>query len=161
MRRDGKKQGFAGNLHTYVDPTWTGAGDLVLDDGAVFTNQVGAGFDVQNDRIMLTNRGQPGTFVNAGSLRKFSAGTTTGPGALVFANTGSVDVQAGTLSAAGYYTQTAGSTIVRGTPRAAGFVEVRGGALSGTGTVDGPAAGVKYDQLKVNGTVTLGGTVLP
>jgi hypothetical protein len=100
MRRDGKKQGFAGNLHTYGDTTWTGAGDLVLDDGAVFTNQVGAGFDVQNDRIMLTNRGQPGTFVNAGSFCKFSDGTTTiGPGALVFANTGTVEVKAGTLAA--------------------------------------------------------------
>jgi hypothetical protein len=44
-------------LNTYGYTTWTGAGDLVLDDGAVFTSQVGAGFDVQNDRIMLTNRG--------------------------------------------------------------------------------------------------------
>jgi hypothetical protein len=83
--------------------TWSGTGNLLMQNGSVITNQAGATFEVQNDQ----NISNPlvyyyNDFNNAGTFRK-SAGngtttfTTAGP-PVRFNNTGTVQVQAGTLA---------------------------------------------------------------
>src|SRR5262249_15567804 len=65
------------------------------------------------------------------------------------------------LSAAGNYTQTAGSTIVQGTLRTNGVVEIQGGTLSGTGRINGDVInsgqvmpGLSPGVLTINGNYT-------
>ena len=83
--------------------TWTGVGNLHLDNAAIFNIAPGAVFDVQNDRTILTQRGQAGTFNNQGTFRK-SAGTganNVGVGGVTLVNSGALDVQTGMLQLEG------------------------------------------------------------
>ncbi len=153
---DASKYLYQGSLTNAGTATWTGRGDLVLNN-SVWTNLAGATFDAQND----ANIRGAGAFTNEGTFRK-SAGTgTTTIGAgftapfgegIAFTNTGIVQVQTGTLSVAagltirefvnrGSVTIGNGSTFAVPSPytQAAGSTILRGGTLrvsSGTGTVE-------------------------
>jgi hypothetical protein len=122
-----------GNLNNGGSAAWTGTGSLNLTNGAVFTNLGGGAFNVSNDQAL----GGTGTFVNAGTLNKTGAvpGATAVQG--VFNNSGTVNVQSGTLAFANAYTQTAGSTIVSAgaTLASSGAVNIQAGLLNGLGTV--------------------------
>ena len=54
---------------------------------------------------------------------------------MAFSNSGTVDVQTGALSSLGGYNQTDGSTILAGGTLGASYVNLNGGALSGSGSV--------------------------
>jgi hypothetical protein len=117
---------------------WSSTGGLAINNGAVLDNAPGATFSLQA-ATAITQGGSadvPGTFVNEGTLRKQSLGTTTI--AIPFFTGGTVEVQSGTLSFPGTYTQTAGITrLSGGTLSAGGGVNLEGGTLSGTGAVNG------------------------
>jgi hypothetical protein len=152
--------------------TVAGAYYLAVLNGAVLTNQPGAAFDLQADTDFLGDGRS--AFVNAGTLRKSGPGTTTFY-SLPFTNTGTVEVQAGTLATAagfsnagsitigagsvlrvnGGYTQTGGSTtLAGGTLTAAGLVDVQGGVLAGSGTIN---ASVRNDaRLLIGDSATAG-----
>ena len=77
---------------------WTGAGNLLLNNGATFTNN--ATFDFQSDAgIQYTTGGQP-TFNNAGTLTKNAGATSvigiTNP--ISFVNSGTLNAAAGTIN---------------------------------------------------------------
>ena len=108
-------------LTNWGNTIWTGTGYLSLYNlsgnstyvGAIY-NQSGALFDIQNDTLLNYNFGGE-LFNNAGTLRK-SAGTNTTTVSVQFNNTGTVNVQSGTLalqrsgSVGGQYTTSAGAT---------------------------------------------------
>ncbi len=101
--------------------TATSAGDLDVANGAVFNNLSGGVFDIQSDSVVLDfNAGTEGAFNNVGTLRK-SAGTGTSTIDIAFNNTGTVDVQTGTLSL------TKGGTSDSGFSGAAGTLQFGGG----------------------------------
>ena len=78
--------------------TWTGTGDIRSGNGAVFNNLADAVFDVRNDEPFRGDLGGAASvFNNVGTFRK---SVTTGVTSinLFFNNTGTVDVDSGTLS---------------------------------------------------------------
>jgi hypothetical protein len=156
---DGRTLNLAGTT------TWTDTGNIVLANGATLNNQGSGGFTIQNDQTVSGS----GTFRNAGTLNKASAanGTTTIAAGVAFSNNtgGTVNVQSGTLSVAGNYTQNGGDTVVSAgaTLASGGLVNVLGGTLSGAGTVTGNVsnAGTLFGTLTINGNVTNSGQLNP
>src|SRR5262249_26963016 len=77
--------------------TWSDPGALFLSSGAVLSNS--GTFVVQNDISINFGGGTPAAINNAGTLIKAgSSGTTTLGGGINFNNSGTVDVQSGTLT---------------------------------------------------------------
>jgi hypothetical protein len=113
--------------------TWSGSGANLYINGGTLTNLATGTITISADVSSATS----GTIGNAGLLRKTGAtGTTTLNAA--FVNTGDVQVQSGTLSFGGAFIQNAGQTVLNG----GNFVfsqvaQLRGGILSGTGTITG------------------------
>jgi len=123
--------------------TWTGTGWLYLNNGAVFDNQAGATFDIQTDSQVDCSAGTCGHFDNAGAFTK-SAGSGTATFNVDLNNSGTVNVQSGTLACGGDLTNHGG-----------GVVEVVSGAdltVSGTLTNDGE---LRQTQ-DVNGSTDVG-----
>jgi hypothetical protein len=86
------------NLTSGASAVWTGPGGIAFFNGAVLNNQAGATFTVQTDTGLSTS-GALSAFNNAGSfIQSNSTGTTTI--GTPFFNSGTVDVQTGTLSLA-------------------------------------------------------------
>lgn len=136
-------EGTLNNFGTFVNQgaavsnsaTLNNFGTLVIE----FTNNTG----------ILYNSGTITNVVildNSGAL--YNSGTFNSVGALT--NSGSVTISnSGLLTTSSNYTQTAGNTIVNGTLTASNgaLVNIQGGALTGTGTI--------------NGNVLLAGTMMP
>lgn len=103
--------------HSGAAASWIGTGDLVLDRGAVFTNQSTSTFTISNDRQLRwnTNGARP-TFRNEGTLVKSTGGGVTFITDVNFDNTGTVRVSTGTLRA-DLSAQVVGSTFSGGTWR--------------------------------------------
>lgn len=112
---------------------------LSLSNGAVLTNLAGATFDGQGGAGISAGAGGPAPVLrNAGAFRA-SAGAGFAFFSVPFQNTGTVEVQAGTLDLGGGYVQTAGTTVLAGGRLASmsgAPVEIRGGTLAGSGTID-------------------------
>ena len=90
--------------------TWTGSGYLNSGAGAVFNNPAGRLFDVQNDSQIY---GQV-TINNAGTFRK-SAGPGTTYIGVALNNTGTVEVESGTLDLPSPpFQQTSGALLLKG-----------------------------------------------
>ncbi len=120
--------------------TFSGTGDLFINNGAVFNNLAGASFDVQDDADFAFTSGLAGAFNNAGLFTKSTGpDSTTFPTSIVFSNTGTVVSQAGTLTFLAGYTQTAGITMVTGGDIDVGSfaLDIQAGLLGGSGTVFG------------------------
>ncbi len=76
---------------------WTGSGNILARNGAVFNNLAGALFDVQNNQSFYFNvNGGTPAFNNMGTLRK-SAGTGTSTFDVQMNNTSLLDVQSGVV----------------------------------------------------------------
>jgi len=125
---------------------WTGAGILSLFDG-VITNRLGALFDAQNSAIFALGGGA-NRFDNAGTFRKsVNAGTLTVQSGVSFNNSGTVEIQTGTLLCnTGFTNNGAVNLSVGATNRLAG-----GGSASGAFTASATAL-VEWTA----GTFTLG-----
>ena len=137
---------------------WTGGDtslyDIRFKNGAVLLNQAGATFDIQTDQDFEQSTGAAGAFNNGGTLLK-SAGTGTTEIEVVFNNTGTVEVQSGTLrldaggTSSGSFTAEASAVLafssgthqleVGSSVSAAGEVHFRGGTtdLNGAYNVTG------------------------
>jgi hypothetical protein len=80
--------------------TWTGTGDIVARQYAVFNNLAGAVFDIRNNQSFILAPGEPpssSVFNNAGIFKKTLGGGLTTIG-VRFNNTGTVDIQSGTVN---------------------------------------------------------------
>ena len=98
--------------------TWAGSGSFSQVDGATFVNQAGATFNIDNGLTSYSNDGT-GTIANAGTIVESASGDATTLDA-AFDNTGSVQVEQGTLSVeggsvvGGSYLVLAGATLTFG-----------------------------------------------
>jgi hypothetical protein len=85
---------------------WSGAGNLYLATARI-ENQAGATFEAWNDQALVYHSSSP-VFSNAGLFRKIGSLGTTSIQSIPFDNTGTVDVQSGSLLFVSPYTQTGG-----------------------------------------------------
>ncbi len=115
-------------LNTGGTANWTGNGAIAGSGGALLTNS-----GAFNDGGAHSLSGAP--FFNTGSYRKTGQGVSTFGGR--FDNRGTVDVQNGTVTVTGSYTQITGSTLVAGTLGANPGIQIRDGSLGGAGTLNG------------------------
>ena len=112
---------------------WTGAGNMVMNSGAVITNRVGALFQVQNVGTFTTFAGV-NRFDNAGTFRKSAnSGTLTIPSGVNLNNSGTVEIQIGTLLCHGGFSNNGAVNLSAGTTNTL----TAGG--SGAGTFTAPA----------------------
>ncbi|MFQ5702731.1 MAG: hypothetical protein ACE5HT_01780 [Gemmatimonadales bacterium] len=126
--------------------TWT-AGDISSGNGSVITNPAGAIFDIQGDvALQFTLGGTRPSFVNNGTLRR-SVGTGLATLDADLNNTGTVNVQSGTLAVSGTFTHGATATL-----QGAGTFQIPGDLITG-GTVTMPSG-----QLSIGGVLTPTGT---
>ncbi|HOC54034.1 MAG TPA: Ig-like domain-containing protein [Verrucomicrobiota bacterium] len=130
---------------------WSGAGNLVMNNGSDIENLAGGLFDVQTDATMYwPGNGYAPTFNNAGTFRKSNSTGTTTISSVSFNNTGTVDVTSGTanfgsnnlrLQSGSQLTGTGrviGSIVLNGANVASQNLELASGTtLTGTGTLSG------------------------
>jgi len=140
---------------------WTGAGSIVMNPPTVITNRAGAWFEMQNAVSIVANNGDC-PFNNAGTFRKsVNPGTITFP--VSFNNSGTVEIQTGTLSLgggthSGSFTVPVGTELVLsgGTHTAAGGSSITGaGQFRVTGGLFSTLAGL----VNVSGSNTFSGLV--
>jgi hypothetical protein len=146
--------------------TWLGTGNLDIADAAVFDNLPGATFRIENDAtasdslsIVPLGQGIP-VFKNEGRLVKSpSVGQTTF--STTFDNSGTVNVQSGTLALAGGGDQTGSFTVAAGATlnlSMGSFTFDPSSSVTGAGTV--LISGTIPQSGNVT-TVYLGGTYAP
>ncbi len=151
--------------------TWTGTGNIYAYNGAVFNNLAGATFDVQNNEFFGAYCCSDATFNNAGTFRKSAgAGTTTINYNIVFNNSGTVDVQSGTLALGGGGTSSSTLNIATGAALSftgnyrlsagtsvtgAGFAHVAGRDLMVNGAVSAQNVELNSGTLDGGGTLTV------
>ena len=109
---------------------------ITAGDGAVINNLAGGTFDLRGPvGINYSGSGAAPTFNNGGLFER-SSFTGTSFVNIAFNNTGTVEAQSGTLSFSASYVQTAGSTLLSGGDLGGtATIDLRGGSLSGGGTV--------------------------
>jgi Ca2+-binding RTX toxin-like protein len=126
-------------LETNGATIWTGAGYLYGYNGAIWNNTSTGTIDLQGDGDFYLASGTP-SFNNAGTFTK-SNGATNGSDYsyfdVAFNNTGTVEIKKGKLNLAGGYTQTAGTTRLNGGNLASSSFDLKGGVLTGAGTITG------------------------
>jgi hypothetical protein len=89
---------FNNNGTTYMNGT--NVGSLAVGSGALFYNNAGALFEIQNNDSVTFNTGVSSVFTNTGMIRKTGGAATSqlGTGNLAFNNVGDVEIMTGTLS---------------------------------------------------------------
>ena len=162
--------------------SWSDTGNITLSSGAVLNNLVGYTLDVQNDQSFVAAGSPLPTINNAGVfLKSAGSATTTASTNVRFNNTGTVEVQTGTVSlngggtSNGDFVATAAGTLLRfggGTHTLdlassvdAGRVEVTGGAVTVAGsyqvasstTVSGGTATYQVPVTSVGALLTVSG----
>ncbi len=105
---------------------WFNRTGSVLNNSGTFTNKTSA-LGISNEANATINNLAGATFINQSSIN--NAGTITNAGIFDFQATATNNLKSGT------YIQTEGSTIVNGTVNTLSM-EIMGGTLSGTGTID-------------------------
>ena len=160
---DGYKYLSGRTLSNYAEATWSGSSAITSNlSGGTLMNQSGATFDIQGDAGWNVNGVVP-NFTNQGRLIK-SAGSGTAQIDAAFDNTGSVEVQQGSLSLAGGGLDTGSFTVDSDTIlQFAGGTHAlnAGSSVSGAGAVYFSAGRVNLDGTRYGvsgGTWASGGT---
>ncbi len=124
---------------------------VTCGNGATLNNLVNGTLDIQTDVALTTNNASPMLIINNAGRFVKSAGTQTSLIAANLNNSGTLEVEAGTLQFQGSWSQTAGSTTVDGgTVLGATLLSIGGGTLAGTGTIQATVVPATV----VNGGVT-------
>ena len=151
-----------GTLNNSGTINWSGGNNLSIYDSGVINNLAGGLFLATNDQIIYFHCCAPGqAFNNAGTFRKTTATSTTTIQANGFTNSGTVDVQSGTVNLTSGGTSTAifnagaaGRLLFNGaaytlsgaaTLTGAGNFEINGGQLNVTGSA------IAVNHLTMNG----------
>ena len=137
------------SLHSSGTVVWTGGG-LILNGSSTVTNEAGGLWDIQGDVSVGSQGAGSPAFTNFGTLRKSAGpGTLTLGGSVVYANTGTIDVQSGILAVGGQQLTSSGVMQV-----ATGVtVQLDRVTLQNGSTFGGPGL------LHANGLTTIGGDV--
>ena len=121
--------------------TWSG-GNINVGSSSVLTNTAGSTLTAMSDNTLTSNLGGNGAFVNNGTfIKQTGTGTTTiGGTGFTFTNTGTVNVQSGTLSIAGTGTNTGVINVAAGADfrinSGGSFAFNAGTVVSGAGLLD-------------------------
>ena len=122
-------------LNSNLLATWTDTFTIAMSSGGVINNN--GTWECLTDAAIGWGVGGAPAFRNFGTFRK-SAGTGATTLSLPTTNTGTVEVQSGTISV-NNYTQTAGTTkLTGGAFTDTTTIAIQGGTLAGSGTVTGP-----------------------
>src|SRR5262249_19828884 len=113
---------------------WSGPNDLTLSDGASLVNAPGATFTVQNGRSILAGPGATSLLSNAGTFIK-STSADTATLNVPFTNTGTLQVQTGTLALAAGLRNAKTVSVAAGRTLQLSGPSRLGGTVSGPGTV--------------------------
>ncbi len=161
---DGTKSFSGAQINNAGAATWT-AGNFNSRGGAIFNNQAGATFDTDFNGNFAFNQGGVRTqFNNAGTFTK-SGGTGTTTFSTALNNSGTVNVDSGTLAFNGGYTQTAGVlSLDGGDVSSTSVLAIQGGQIIGDGTLFADvnntggtiSPGFSAGQLTVDGDLDLG-----
>jgi hypothetical protein len=118
-----------------------GNGVWRLLDGAEIRNLASGMFEVQDRATILDDCGGfPTVFTNTGTFIK-SGGTGLSTFEIAFHNSGTLEVQSGTLSFTGGFVQTAGSlTLTGGNVIVRDVLDIVAGTLAGAGAISGNVA---------------------
>jgi len=137
------------SLHSSGTVVWTGGG-LILNGSSTVTNEAGGLWDIQGDVSVGSQGAGSPAFTNSGTLRKSAGpGTLTLGGSVVYANTGTIDVQSGILAVGGQQLTSSGVMQV-----ATGVtVQLDRVTLQNGSTFGGPGL------LHANGLTTISGNV--
>ncbi len=124
-------------LNNNLIATWTGTGGIRIGTGAVLNND--GTWDAQNDSAISIQFTGPAAVNNVGTFKK-SAGTGSTAISINFNNSGTVDIQTGTLSlSSSNFSQTAGVTqLTGGALVSTTNLNFLGGRLAGSGTITAP-----------------------
>ncbi len=162
----GAKTITARTLNNAGTATWTGTGNIIGGAGNTINNLAAGVFDIQTDAGFTSGFVGTKTFNNAGTLRKSVAtGTTDIVNAWAINNSGTVEVQTGTLAFSSGFTQTSGMTLLNGgNINSSGTMAIQGGNLTGQGTITGNVnnsggtviPGTSPGQLTITGNYTQG-----
>ena len=164
----GSSQALVGRaLRTSGTTTWASnnTDNIGFANGAVFENTPAAVFDAQNNQGLNQGTGAMSRFDNAGIFSK-SLGTGTTTVAILFNNTGTVDVQKGMLSlnAGGTSTGVFSTSTVATLRFGGGAHDLNAGAsLTGTGLAQVTAGTVNFASdvnLTGSGALTVSGGTL-
>jgi hypothetical protein len=140
--------------------TWSGTGSITFFNGAVWNNPAGSILLVQNDATIGGASTGNSVFNNAGTFRKVT-GTGTTAVSVFFNNTGTVDVQSGTVNMAGggvnhsTYTAQAGATLQFG---GGNQTLLNGSSVADAGNLAFFGGGI--NTLDPNATITVGGSLM-
>jgi hypothetical protein len=166
----------AGRVINNGSIAWTG-GAIQMNSGAILNNNSGAILDVQGNLSLSTLGGSP-SLINAGTIRK-SAGAGLSAVSVPFTNTGTIQVQSGSMSFIGAGTNNGGTLLTSATTRidfngtnsvtfsnastitGSGVVGF-GSLVSNTGTlkIDTTALLIASGTLNNSGTVDLNGKLI-
>jgi hypothetical protein len=125
--------------------TWSGTGNLSASNGAVWNNLPGSTLVITSNTTFSTGfGGDPARLVNAGTIIKTaSSNTTTFDIALI--NTGTIDVESGTVQLTGAFPNYASGALTQGTYVVKGTFKFADAAINdneATLVLDGPGAQV-------------------
>jgi hypothetical protein len=110
---------------------------VTCGNGATLNNLAGGTLDFQTDASLTFSNASPMLVLNNAGRFVKSAGTQTSLIAANLNNSGSIEVETGTLQFQGSWSQTAGSTTVDGGAVLGGtLLGIGGGTLAGTGTIE-------------------------
>ena len=124
---------------------------ITCGNGATLNNLANGTLDIQTDVALTTNNASPMLVINNAGRFVKSAGTQTSLIAANLNNSGTIEVEAGTLQFQGSWSQTAGSTTVDGGTVLGGtLLSIGGGTLAGSGTIQATVVPATV----VNGGVT-------
>jgi len=169
----GVVSGALNNSGTIIN---SGTGTAPSLENAVLNNLSSGVIDLQGDGGFGGNYGNFGVSAsiinNAGLLKKSAgSGVSTITSAVAFSNTGTVEVDSGTLEFDGGYNQTAGHLLLHGGAVATnGTLNIQEGTFEGSGFIIGNLSLLngsylvlsiggltQYDSINVTGAVSLGG----
>src|SRR5262249_41218351 len=136
------------NFYHLINPAtatanWGGAGGIFLGSASLLENQ--GTFNATNDAQMQSNGGANSTFLNAGVFNKSSTANATTNIIIGFVNSGTVNVNSGTLAFGGGGTSTGNFVVAPG----ATLFFTGGYTLGPTGTIGGAGT------LSVNATTLI------
>lgn len=129
-----------GRLDLLGTGRWAGTGAIRLESGvhgAEFNNR---GTFIAESNAAMVGDGSGSQFLNAGAFRHNAAGANNFSGGLVFQNRGTVELSQGALVFDGgaAYLQLGGTTnLAGGTISTTTNIDLRGGSLTGAGTITG------------------------
>ncbi len=157
LNLDGNQPVLARTLNNSGTANYNVVSSMVFTNGT-FNNLAGALFDLKVDKQLLRSGGA-GQINNAGTLRK-SAGALTTSLNVPLANTGTVEVQSGTLSLDGGGTNSNVITAAAGASvGVSGFTLAAGSSLTAPTLSFSGTATTQDGTLNITETTTVGGTV--